>query len=273
MRRRRLIFVFIPALIVCVPKILCAGQISLVPTTTVSIGKDWVDVILAVRNRGDEDSLAVYPTLKLGNQRIQLKQTPHIAFGGSQQWQHRFSKKSLGFEKKGVYPLFLTLTYHDANMYPFSLPEIIPVNYGGISKGPLPLQGKLALSDIRQKGFATLTLKNRLSSPLDINCHFFSAKELVFESPEKAFTLKGGESRTIKLGIKNHGALVGSTYKILAAVEFIYSDTHLSLILSNVAKVTKTATTNSSRNQIVGIVCFIFMLFLATVYFEIKKAR
>ena len=273
MRKRHLIFVFIPALIIFGPKILYASQIRLVPTTTVSIGKDWVEVVLVVRNLGDEDSLVVYPTLKLGNQSVKLKQIPYIAFEGLKRWTHRFEKKNLGFEKKGVYPLFLMLTYHDANMYPFSLTEIIAVNYGGISTGPLPLEGKLALSDIKQKGWVTLTLKNILSRTLDANCRFFSAKELVVESPEKAFTLKGGESREIKLGVRNQGALVGSTYKILAVVEFIDSETHFSLVLSNMAKVTKTATTCSSRNQIIASVCFIVMLFLVTAYFEIKKAN
>jgi hypothetical protein len=107
-----------------------AGRIIMVHDTKVTMDTEWIDVQLTIKNEGDEDALLVYPTLKLGNQVVDLKKAPYIAFGGAQQWQYRVFKKNLGMRHSGRYPLYLLIHYHDSQMYPFSSPDIIFIDFG-----------------------------------------------------------------------------------------------------------------------------------------------
>ena len=255
-----------------------AGNISMLPKINMKVGNDWTEVSVRISNRGDEDSLVVFPTLRLGDAELSLKQAPYVAFGGSRQWKHRFLQKDLGLTHKGAYPLFLMITYHDANMYPYSMPEVTRFNYGPkIYK--TRLGGSLVVSDIKAKGTATLTLKNPLPHPISGKYTLFAPKELAPENREEdtffitsLFSLQAGEHQKFKIQIHNRGALRGSSYKIFCVAEFAESDIHHTLVISSIAKVTETMVKNQATSQIIGGSVFIALLFLITAYLEIRKA-
>lgn len=270
--------IFTIAVIFGFPELLFASHISMVPEINMKVGEEWVEVSVKISNRGDEDSLVVFPTLRLGNAEVRLDQVPHIAFGGARHWNHRFLKKDLGLAHEGAYPLFLMITYHDANMYPYSMPEVKRFNYGAkIHK--TPLRGSLAVSEIRAKGDAALTLENTSSHPIAGTYTVFTSKELTPENREKnlsfltsPFSLQAAERREISFEIQNHGALQGSSYKVFCVAEFVSSGVHHTFVISDIARVTETAITYEATSQIIGGSIFIALLFLITAYLEIRKA-
>jgi len=111
------------------PGILCAANIAMVSRMSASPGEDCIEVKVELANRGDADALMVFPYLKLGREETILSHAPRLEPNSLHQWSHRFEMKSLGFKSRGCYPLFLRTNYHDVNMYPFSMPEILLLYY------------------------------------------------------------------------------------------------------------------------------------------------
>jgi len=66
------------------------AMITMVVETKIISVIDGFEIDLKVSNTGDEDSLVVYPELRVGNVKKELKQVPYIAFKGSSNWNSKF---------------------------------------------------------------------------------------------------------------------------------------------------------------------------------------
>lgn len=270
MMRRGLIFAFILNIMMLTSGVLHAGSISMVSKTRVTSGRGWIEVKIIISNRGNEDALVVFPSLRLGEVEVQLKQVPYIAFGGSSSWVHRFNVKRLSFKQSGVYPLFLMTNYHDANMYPFSMPKILLLHYRFKPSDP-PLKGIFDVGKVNHTGKAEIMLTNPSQYDLSGTVELFLPNELVSLTPKTQFHLPEGKNIRIPFRFENAGALPGSSYRVYAVAQLVHSAIHYSLVIPEIIKVVGYRSTGNTSLRIAGAIVFLIILFAATVYFEVRK--
>ena len=253
------------------PGLLYATHIAMMAKMVVNPGKDWIEVEVSITNKGDEDALVVSPQLKLGWEEIMLDHIPRLGPNNSYRWTHRFEIIKLGFKLNGAYPLFLKTHYHDANFYPFSMPEIILMHYKVVSKAP-PIKGAFSIGDVNHTGRAEVRLINPLQDDLSVTVDLFLPNELVSHPPETRFQLTGGKDVKTPFRLENRWALQGSSYRVYAVAQWVYSDIHYTLVIPETIKVTGDRMIQNNLPQIIGGIIFLIILFLATLYFEVKRA-
>lgn len=247
-----------------------AGRIIMAHETKVSMDDQWVDVHLTIKNEGDEDSLMVYPTLKLENQTVDLKKVPYIAFGGAQQWHYRFSKESLGIRRPGRYPLYLLIHYHDSQMYPFSSPDITFIDFGHM-QSDCAISGEFAAAQNDGKTDITFSLTNQCSYPVSGKCKVFLPKEFQAQLSEKPFLLAQNSSQSIIFTIENQGALKGSRYRVYGVAEYLIADQHFTFAFPGMISITESNPAKNNDYKIIGCIVFLCILFFFTLYVELGK--
>jgi len=240
--------------------------------TVVTTGEDWIEIRINIANRGDEDALVVSPQFKLGQEEIMLNHIPKLRPNTSHQWTHRFEMKKLGFESKGSYPLLMKIHYHDVNFYPFSMPEIILFHHK-VKPSDSPIKGSFSVGEVNHTGNAEVKLINYSQDDLSGTIDLFLPNELVSLTPKTQFQLaKGGKIR-IDFKIENAWALRRSSYRIYAVAQWIHSNIHHTLVIPEIIKVTGYRSPQNILPRIVGGIVFLIILFLATLYFEMKNVN
>jgi hypothetical protein len=248
-----------------------ASHISMITSTTVSFEKKgFVSVKLKVDNQGDEDSLSVFPTLKLGNKSIQLKEVPYIAFSGSNLWTHDFAIDETGLNKPGCYPLFVLITYHDANMYQFSTNQIITVNYQNFNNKKI-LNVALYASGIKSTGHVNFKVTNNTANIVSGSYQLFLPKEISAEKNQQQFSLGPKEEQIFDFLIKNETALVGSRYNIYGIAQFSDTRHHYTFISSTITNIQESSQKTSINKILTGGVLFILFIFLMTIIIEVNR--
>ena len=253
------------------PGLLYATHIAMMAKMVVNPGKDWIEVEVSITNKGDEDALVVSPQLKLGREEIMLSHLPRLGPNNSYRWTHRFEIMKLGFKLNGAYPLFLKTHYHDANFYPFSMPEIILMHYKVVPSTPL-IKGALSVGDINNTGRAEVRLINPLHDDLSVTVELFLPNELVSHTPETRFQMAAGRDAKAPFRLENRWALQGSSYRVYAVAQWIYAGMHHTLVLPEMIKVTGNRMIKKNVHRIIGGIVFLIILFIVTLYFELERA-
>ena len=254
-----------------IPEYIFASHISMVINTTVSFEKKgYISVKLKVSNQGDEDSLVVFPMLKLGNKFIQLKEVPYIAISGSNLWTHDFAIDKTGLDKPGCYPLFVLITYHDANMYPFSANQITKVYYQDVNPKKL-LDVNLYASEIKSTGHVDFKIKNNAANSVSGSYQFFLPKELTAKENQQPFSLNPKEEKIFNLNIKNETALIGSSYNIYGIAEITDDENHYTFISSNITNILNSSNKIHINKTFIGGIIFILFIFLMTIIGELYR--
>ena len=269
MRRLHKIFIFCCLYVTfACPGILCATNIAMVSRMSAIPGEDWIEVKVEVANRGDADALMVFPYLKLGREETILSHATRLEPNSLHRWRHRFEMKSLGFKSGGCYPLFLKTNYHDVNMYPFSMPEVLLLHYKVKPSQP-PIKMKLVVGEVRHRGKAEIVLTSTSQDDLSVAVDLFLPNELVSLTPKMQFRLKKGEELSMHFQLENAGALLGSHYKVYAVAQMVRSGIHYTLAIPEFIRVTGYRKTGNTSPWIAGSILFLIILFVATVSFEL----
>jgi len=258
------------SLIFFYPSTLHATRIALVAKVQVIPDEDWIEVKLTVENQGDEDTLVISPQLKLGQEEVMLDHIPKLEPNHSHQWTHRFEVRRLGFQLRGSYPLILKTHYHDVNYYPFSMLEVLLLHYKVEPSDP-PIKGSLGVESVSHTGKATVNLINLSQHDLSGTVELFLPSELISRTPKTPFQLAKAQDMETTFQLENAWALQGSSYRIYAIAQWVHSDTHYTLALPQLITVTGYKSTGSVFPRIIGGVIFLIILFMATLYVEIKK--
>ena len=259
------------SIILFFPGLLYATHIAMMAKMVVNPGKDWIEVEVSITNKGDEDALVVSPQLKLGREEVMLSHLPRLGPNTSYQWTHRFEIMKLGFKLNGAYPLFLKTHYHDANFYPFSMPEIILMHYKVVPPAP-PVKGAFSIGNVNNTGRAEVRLINPSQDDLSGTVDLFLPDELVSHTPETPFRLAGGKDVKTPFRLENKWALQGSSYRVYAVAQWVYSDIHYTLVIPEIIKVKGDRIAQNNLPRIIGGIVFLIILFMVTLYFEAKKA-
>lgn len=248
-----------------------ASNITIVIDNKISVSEDAVEITLEVRNEGDEDSLVVYPFVRIGDIEKRFKQVPYIAFEGASRWAERFSLEEIGWEEKGIYPLYLWIHYHDENMYPFSVVQIYPVNYGNVSMRQV-LNGKLTASTLERRSKLSFYLVNSGISELEGRFELYLPNELsVLGDKEKPFKLESGEMQEWEYEIQNDAALPNSRYQLQVVAHYDLESIPTVQIFTDEIRIVQ-AKPDKWNKQVVGGIIFIFFLFLLTGWMEIRRS-
>lgn len=121
---------------------------------------------------------------------------------------------------RGYYPVVLKTVYHDANMYPFSvLSSLYVINIIGHESS---VRGNMNAVEVAQDGSAknVLKIKNIEDTQKEVKVRLYLPTELKSEEKEKTVVLDPKEEKEIRYSIKSVGALPGSSYSILASLEY-----------------------------------------------------
>ncbi len=273
--KTRCIFIFTLFLSCMIASQAIASKITFKLETSVTLNEQWVTVNLIVRNIGDEDSLVVHPTLKLGEVSVELEKKPYVAFDGSAQWNHQFQRNTLGILEKGNYPLYITIYYHDSNMYQFTVLEIVSVNFNEIETTN-SLNGEFKNLNIDQEGLAELSIKSSFSFPVKGNCKLILPQELSAKLGQKEFIIRNTKPESISFKIHNQTALAGSSYRIYAVIETDIEGQHRTFIFPAIANISQSGKEfqtegMGSTSLIMGCVIFMGFLFLTALYIELRN--
>ena len=200
-------------------------------TTTISsqfINNNTILLLIKVDQNGDESAyqVSILPIIPRG-----------FSYSGSIFTDRLDPTKSLSgnFTLKipenslpGTYPIVIKTIYHDANMYPFSTVSPYLLSYGRqtasdiygtisdleISKNG---EGKLHLT-VRNIGDTTHRLKIKLYLPNELKC----------DAEERTVDVGSREEEKLSFDVSSFGALPGSTYLVLASIEYEDSEYHSS---------------------------------------------
>lgn len=246
------------------------SYITMVMQTTITASPEKVEVKINVQNNGDEPAVTIYPELQLGSAEVKLPPLNTMAVKGSNQWTHTFLPGEAGLKLNGTYPLLITLIYHDLNMYTMSMPEVVLFE---LVKGgkELSFTGRIGTTDIQGTGQVNLTLDNSTDRAVAGRFRMLLPKELTTANKSGTFELQANQTRQLRFPITNMGALVGSSYKIFAIMEFDESGSHYSVLSSAMINVKKPVDKESGRFLIIGGGSFIFLIFLLMVFFELRR--
>ncbi len=269
----KLFHVFFLIAVICLESAaVLASQIAMTAELKVTEKRNFIEADLTIANRGDADSLVVYPWLKLGQEEVKLKEVPYIAFGGSSRWTHRFETRGLDFHHRGTYPLFLMIYYHDSNMYSFSMPQVFLLNYRSKPLEPL-LSGSLDVSKVNHSGRARATVRNPLEHEITGTLELFLSDDLHCSKGKTEFTLSEGKSTREDFALENSGALKGSTYTGYAVVQAVHNGLHRCLVISEMIKVAGYGEGGKTPGKVAGGIIFLVILFFAAIGMELKKAK
>jgi hypothetical protein len=227
-------------------------------------------VEIRISNEGDEDALKILPTIRWEDQTQVLGLAPYIAIGGSGKWITSFKAPETK-KLQGSYPLFIMVEYMDRRNYPVSMVGISPVHYGKPSLETSPILKLERFSGQEQSLQLKMVLRNISAKPISVVCRIYSPLELEAVNAEKNLLLKRDETREMVFNFQNKGALPGSRYEIYGIAEFNDDQRHVTKIASEIISVPPDEKGNKIASQIAGILMVIMVLFLITLYAELRR--
>ncbi len=205
--------------------------------TDIFASENSAPVKSTVSNSGDEPAFSVQTSFKTPDG-IMFPTLFEAKLGPGAQADNFFSANITGI-KPGKYPIVTVTEYSDANNYPFSAISSLFLTYkqrtssnvnGVIEDVQIPKGGK---SEARIK------IANSGSVGRNANITIFLPKELFASSYTADVKLKPAEQKTVGIEISSLSALPGSTYTVLASMEYEDSGLHYSSFARGLATISK----------------------------------
>lgn len=169
----------------------------------------------------------------------------------------------------GIYPVVLRVTYQDANLYSFSMLDVIPTAILHNNPGVAEVEGTLEISEISGTGKAVLQLKNMSNNFIQGSARLLLPEELHGETREWEYSSEAGQEERFDLLLEKSGALAGSSYRVFAVLEYDHKGMHFTKVSSAQAVIGKSVSEGvGARRRIAGAIVFIGVLFALTVYAE-----
>ena len=229
---RKLVFLFA---ILMIPSLVLAGTISLTTSVTTDVlttGNGEIQVTLT--NHGDEAAYNVQ--LSLITDYFSSNPVHVGTLEVNRPFDGNISVNANGELKEGNYPVVLMTEYADANGYPFSSVSPITLTY----KNPYPsrLSGvfeNIELSGKRGKNLV-LKLKNMDQVSHDVDVRLILPNELSSDVTQSSVELGSKKEEEVVFKVSNFAGLEGSTYVVLAVIEY-EDDYHYSSLGSGMVRI------------------------------------
>ncbi len=139
----------------------------------------------------------------------------------------------------GIYPLVVLVDYADANGYPFS--SVSPTSL--IYKTPTVSKVSGVMEELSLTGKETktlkLTLRNLDDFSHDVNVKLILPRELKVTDGEKRVSIQPKEEEELGFEVSSFSALPGSSYVVLASIEYDYDNSHFSSIARGMINIGK----------------------------------
>ena len=261
MRMKKLTVLFIFLLILCP---VSAGVISLRTTVTSDIlTKDKTVVKVEILNLGDESAYDVQISLvteDFTTDKINIKELkPNEPFEGIL---NVTLKKTI---IEGKYPVVVLVGYADANGYPFSSvsPTFIVYKTPSTSKvsGLIP---EISLTGKESKKL-TLSMRNLDDEEHDLNVKLILPREIKVVDDEKKFSIGPKDEESLDFEVSSLSAISGSTYAILASMEYEDEDLHYTSFANGIIRIDGGTTPKQEPEEtstLAYIVLFISIVFV-----------
>jgi hypothetical protein len=137
----------------------------------------------------------------------------------------------------GSYPLVVMTDYTDANSYPFSSVSqnyiIYKTRTGSKVSGTF---SELNLTGKESKKLV-LTLRNLDNAPHDVKVKLFIPRELKVLNEDRNLSIESKEEKTLDFDISSFSALAGSSYVVLASLEYEQDGLHYSSFAQNIVSI------------------------------------
>ncbi len=212
-----------------------ASFISMTTTVDTTMREDVALISVETKNFGDESAYNVQITIEVED--LKNSSETENVIGVRQAFETNLSLSLSSLDKPGTYPLIVRVDYTDANGYPFS--AITPSTVAFRQSTSSDVFATLGESTMTEDGETLVRVKvrNLDTNPKTVQIHLVTPKELSTEGG-KTVELKGQSESEVSFRVKSFGALAGSTYAILAVVEY-ENDLHYSSIARGTVKITK----------------------------------
>jgi hypothetical protein len=249
-----------------------ASVISLTTTVTTEImGEKTAKTHVKLLNSGDETAHNVQVSLITDNFKTDQLYVgnlePNIPFDGNINITK--TKETL----PGNYPLVILTDYADANGYPFSAVSRDSITY----KTPTVYKVSGVFSELslsgKQSKKLVLTLRNLDSIPHDLKIKLILPRELKAVSEDSNVTIGTKEEKKIDFDVSSFSALAGSSYVVLASIEYEYNNLHYSSFAQTIIKIVEEGEENTIQLPTYWPVAVAFVLILIFLYYQISGRR
>jgi len=173
-------------------------------------------------------------------------------------------KKEIG---EGNHPLVLFTDYTDMNGYPFSSVSPLMIVY----KTPTISRVSGILSDVnlnKDTKKLKLILRNLDEVEHEVKVRLFLPRELDCDKTEMNISLEPKSERTLEFRVSNLGALEGSSYVVLASIEYEEANKHYSSFANGMVKITEKKHANFPEWLPFLSIALLFMIFI---YYSSRK--
>jgi len=227
----------LPLILLLIPYLVLASVISL--TTTIStdlMAENTTKVQVKLLNSGDEPANNVQISLISDFQSNPVfvgTLTPNIPF------EQEFNISLKEYILPGNYPLVVLVDYSDANAYPFSSvsPSSIVYKTPTVSKLSSMLS-ELSLTDKETKKL-TLTVRNLDDISHELDVKLILPRELKVANGERTISIQSKQEKELSFDVSSFSALPGSSYVILASIEYEHEGLHYSSIGRGMIRITE----------------------------------
>ena len=228
-------------ILLLMPQLVLASYISLKTTITTNlITDDSSKIEVDILNSGDESAFSVQISPLLSSD---FQVEPNLYDLGTldpnEPEKINFDVTLSDGILPGSYPLVVLVDYADANGYPFSSvsPSSIIYKTQTLSKVTGVMEN-LDLSKERSQTL-TLTLRNLDGVQHDVDVKLYLPRELKTDKDESTISIGPKEEKNLNFQVSSFSALPGSSYIVLATLDYDDSNSHYSYTARNIINIVK----------------------------------
>jgi hypothetical protein len=164
----------------------------------------------------------------------------------------------------GQYPAVILTRYEDANGYPFSSvsPNYVIYEEASISDVHASVQS----ADLAQEGVIKIEIRNLGNKEENLRVRLYLPLEINSDN-EKNISIAPKSDKEVSFEMSNFGALVGSSYVVLAAVEY-EDDAHYSTVATGIVRIVEESTLNMDL-----LIITLIILIVIFVAYQLKEKK
>lgn len=173
----------------------------------------------------------------------------------------------------GNYPLVVLTDYTDANGYPFSSisPTYITYKTNTVSKVN-GVFSELSLSGKESKKLV-LTVRNLDSISHDLKVKLILPRELKTINDDRVLSVGSKEEKKLDFDVSSFSALAGSSYVVLASIEYDDNNLHYSSFAQTIVKITEEKSSLSFNLPSWIPILIVIILIIIFLYFQFIKGK
>ncbi len=263
-------------IVLMLPSLVLAGTISLTTSVTTDIlTTSQGEIQFSLTNSGDEAAYNVQVSLITDDFSSQLIHVGTLEI--NRPFETNITLNVNDNLKEGNYPVVLLTEYTDANGYPFSSVSPITLTYKNpYSSRITGIFENIELSGKRSKNLV-LKLKNMDQVDHDVNVKLILPNELSSDTIEKTVSVGSKEGKNIVFKVSNFAGLEGSSYVVLASIEY-ENDYHYSSLASGMVRIVEKKGMNVPKwipisTLIIVVIIFIIFQVKSKIRFEFKREK